>query len=270
MTNKKVGIIGCGNMGQAIIQGIVSSGLIQRNRIFVTDAEKNKASLVKAKFKANIEQSNRQLVKNSDIIILAVKPQVMDLVLSEIKDEVTRDKLFISIAAGITTRYIEKKLGAQAKVIRIMPNTPALVKESMSLICRGRKAAAADLQTTEKIFNALGKTAVTREDLFDAITAIGGSGPAYYFYLSEILIDLAKEQGLNKDLAQKMVKQTLLGSAKLFNLSKDDAQTLRKKITSKGGITEAAFKVLKNKKVREIFEKAISSGVKRSKELSKK
>ena len=266
--NKTIGIIGCGNMGQAIIEGLIKSGLISKKRIFVTDAEKNKSGLVKAKFKVNLEQANICLVRNADIVILAVKPQVMDLVLAEVKGEAAKDKLFISIAAGITTKYIEKKLGKAAKVIRVMPNTPALVKEAMSLICGGKKATNYDLKLTRDIFGALGKTAVIKENLLDAVTAISGSGPAYYFYLSEILIDLAIKQGINKELAKEMVKQTFWGSAKLFNLAKDEIQTLRSKITSTGGITEAAFKVLESKKIKEIFHQAVFSGVKRSKELS--
>lgn len=270
MINKTIGIIGCGNMGQAIIEGLVSSGLIPRSKIFVTDIERNKTTAVKAKFKVNIEQSNIYLVRNADIVILAIKPQIMDLVLNEIRNKVTKSKLYISVAAGITTKYIETRLGRQTRVTRVMPNTPALVKEAMSLICRGRKAATSDLKLTQEIFSALGKVGIVKENLLDAVTAISGSGPAYYFYLSEILIDLAKGQGISNDLAEKMVKQTFLGSAKLFNLSKNDVQTLRRKITSKGGVTETVSQVLENKKVREIFKQAILTGIKRSKELSKK
>ncbi len=268
MINKTIGIIGCGNMGQAIIAGLTSSGLVKRKDILAADSDKSKTNLVK-KFKINIVKLNEELVSQSDVIILAVKPQVMEAVLDEIKDNKPKNKLIVSIAAGITTGYIEKKLGQKAKVVRVMPNTPALVQEAMSALCAGKKAAASDLKLALNIFECLGEVVVVREDLFDAVTAISGCGPAYYFYLCEILINLSQENGLSRELAQKIVKQTFLGSAKLLNQSKDDAQILRHKITSKGGVTEAAFKILEKRKTRKIFKEAILYAVKRSKELSR-
>lgn len=266
LRNEKIGIIGCGNMGGAIIAGLSSSGIV--NKILAADPDKKKTGFFRAKFKIKIAKSNKELVKKSNVVILAVKPQIVESVLSQVKEGISKTKLIISIAAGITTKYIEQKLSAKTKVVRVMPNTPALIQEGMSLITAGRGVTGTDLKLAQKIFATLGQTGMVKESLFDAVTAISGCGPAYYFYLSEILINLAKKNGINDKLAQKIVKQTVLGSAKLLNISEDNPQVLRSKVTSKGGVTEAAFKILEKKKIKETFRQAILSARKRSKELS--
>ena len=184
--------------------------------------------------------------------------------------EITSVDLVISIAAGITISYLEKKLGKKARVIRTMPNLPAQIGEGITAIARGSLAKAGDVKTAVNIFSCVGETAVVNEDLIDAVTAVSGSGPAYVFHFVENLMKASQALGLNKELSAKLVTQTLLGSAHLLAQSKEDAGRLREKVASKGGTTQAALNVLKKQRVGTAFKKALAAAQKRAKELSKK
>lgn len=245
----KVAIIGAGNMGSAIMKRIK-----KKYRIIVSDTDPNKLKGL------NI-RDNKKAVMDSDIIILAIKPQNMDAVLDEIKGT---NKPVISIAAGITTRRIEKKLG-KVPVIRVMPNTPLLVGMGMSAICLGRYAKDRHIRLADKIFSSMGKVVITKESVMDAVTAISGSGPAYVYLFIESLIRSARGLGLSKEL----VLQTLKGAIVLLEKTGKSPEELRKQVTSPGGTTEAALKVFQKEGFSRIIDKAVNAACKRAKELSR-
>lgn len=267
LANKKIGIIGLGNMGCAILKGLIENGAVKRNQLFGFDVDLKVRRNIKRKFRISVAKSIEGLSRNLDAIIIAVKPKDMHLVLDEIPPY-ERGKLFISIAAGIRTERIEKKLRRRASVVRVMPNTPALVGEGISAICKGRYATSSDMQIVKEIFSSVGECVELDERYFDLVTAISGSGPAYFFYLIEALIKAGGYLGLTKNIASKLVSQTALGSARLLIESKEGAGILRQRVTSKGGTTEAAINVFEKNRVKNIIAEAVRAAVKRSKELS--
>jgi pyrroline-5-carboxylate reductase len=209
------------------------------------------------------------VVRQSGIVILAVKPQNFEEVLAGIRPFVTRRHLIVSIAAGITCRYIEKRLGPGIRVARAMPNLPAQVGEAVTGICRGRFATSTDAETARQIFNCIGKTVVVEERLMDAVTAVSGSGPGYIFYFAECLEKAARSLGLKPELARELILQTLKGSARLLERSGEGAEVLRARVTSKGGTTQAALAVFEKNKTGKIVQRALAAARKRAKELSK-
>ncbi len=208
-------------------------------------------------------------IKESSVIILAVKPQDFDTVLEQIKPLVDNKKLIISIAAGITTHYIEKKLGGNIRVVRAMPNMPAQIGEGMTAVTKGKIASASDIKTAVAIFNAIGKTAFVDENFIDTVTAISGSGPAYVFLFAEYLMKAAQSLGLGEAVSRDLVYKTLTGSAHLLEKSQDNAATLRAKVTSKGGTTQAAMDVFMANNFEKTISEAVAAAKKRSEELKK-
>lgn len=267
---KTIGFIGAGNMAEAVISGIIKSGIISKN-IFISDVNKKRLNYIYKKYKVNRCRSNQDAVKYSDIIFLAVKPHQIEKVLKEtafsLRSIFNGNKLFISVAAGIKTSKIEKYL-KKVSVVRVMPNTPALFGEGAIAVAAGRYAKKTDMQFAKKLLSSCGIVIDVIEKDMDAVTAVSGSGPAYIFYIAEVMRETAEKLGMQKDVAKKLVNQTLLGASKMLILSDDEPVILRQKVTSKGGTTEAAFKVLNKKKFCEIFEQAIISAMKKSKELS--
>ncbi len=268
--NKKVGFIGVGNMAEAIISAIVKNGVPAKN-VFISDINNARLNYISKKYGIVKCSNNLSAVKFSDIVFLTVKPHQITGVLEEIKDNFDADfcqhRLLISVAAGIKTQRIEKYLKKTA-VIRVMPNTPALIGSGAIALTPGRYAKKSDLQFVKKLLSSCGIVVDVTEKDMDAVTAVSGSGPAYIFYIAEIMRKTAEELGLKKDVAKKLVNQTLLGASKMLILSDEEPENLRQKVTSKGGTTEAAFKVLMKKKFAKIFEQAIITAVKKSKEIS--
>ncbi len=252
MINKKIAIIGLGNMGCAIRDGILKKKLINKNYLFVS----------------NKQLTNKIVAGQSDILIIAVKPQVMKSVLEEIKEVVSKNKLIFSIAAGVEIKIIEKILGKEKRIIRVMPNLCAKVNQSISCWVKNKNVSNKDTKIFKKIFQSIGtEIELKSENLLDQVTAISGSGPAYFFYLAELLTKSAMEIGLDKKLAYKLVSQTLVGSSEYLKKSKESPEALRKKVTSKGGTTEAAFSKISNSEFESIFLSAIESAYKRAIEL---
>ncbi len=263
---RTIGFIGAGNMADAIISGIIKSGIISKN-ILISDASKKRLKYICKKYKVKKCYSNSEAVKYSDIIFLAVKPYQIEGVLKETACIFNSNKLLISVAAGIKTSKIEEYLKKTA-VIRVMPNTPALIGSGAIAITPGRYAKKSDLQFAKKLLSSCGIVVDIAEKDMDAVTAVSGSGPAYIFYIAEIMMKTAEKLGLEKEIAEKLVNQTLLGASKMLVNSTDDPEVLRNIVTSKGGTTESAFKVLLENNFGKIFEKAICAAMKRSKELS--
>lgn len=252
-------------MGGAILGGLISSGAVKRDAAVGFDNDPAKCAVARKKYAIAI--SGVEALAHCDIVILAVKPQNMEGVLEEIS-LYGGDRLYISIAAGITTARIEKTLGARPRVIRVMPNTPALVGEGISALCKGRYASAKDLKAADEIFSGVGETVNISEKYFDLVTAVSGSGPAYFFYLKEALIGAALRLGMDRATARKLVSKTALGAARLLMESGSDPEDLRRRVTSKGGTTEQAIKVFERSGMKKIVEKAVMAAAKRSRQLS--
>lgn len=269
LADKKIGVIGLGNMGCAILNGLTASGMVRKNFLYGFDADKDKCRRAKKKFSVNITASAKEIADLSDVVIIAVKPQDIRCLLYELSFW-RKKRLCISIAAGVRTQTIEKILGDRARVIRVMPNTPAIVGEGVSAICKGRYALSADLKTAVEIFSSVGCTQEVREKDLDAVTAVSGSGPAYFFYLIEALVEAAVAMGLKREVAEKLVSRTASGSANLLILSKAKPCILRERVTSKGGTTEAAIKVFEEAKLKNLISKAAAAALRRSKELSRR
>jgi len=261
---KTIGIIGGGNMGAAIIKGIA-----KKFKVAVCEADKKKCARLKKTYKSAILDLPA-LMKKSDIVIIAVKPQDIDPVLNQMAQGLRAKQLIVSIAAGITTNYIEKKLGGKPKVIRTMPNLPALIGEGVTAIAKGRYAVAVDVRAAVNIFKGVGSTVIVKETQIDAVTAVSGSGPAYVFLFAESLMRSAKTLGLDAKTAQALVLQTLEGSASLLKGSKESAETLRARVTSKGGTTQAAINVMEEKQLPKIYEQALKAAKTRAKQLAKR
>ncbi|MDP3730836.1 MAG: pyrroline-5-carboxylate reductase [Candidatus Omnitrophota bacterium] len=270
MINKKIGIIGCGNMGEAILSRL-SNVLEKSVSIMVSEFDFKRRNYVQSKYKVIVETDNNEVVKFADVIILAVKPKDLGSVLkNEVCCGASKDKLLISIAAGITTKYIESIVGKDVPVIRVMPNMAATIGESISSISAGSAVGSKDMELAKEIFLTVGDVVEVDEKLIDAVTAISGSGPAYFFYMVEALIEAGCAAGLKEDIAKKLVLKTALGSAKLLETLKEDPAALRSRVTSKGGTTEAAIKVFESKKFKKIIKDAVRAAKARSKELQKR
>jgi pyrroline-5-carboxylate reductase len=263
----KIGIIGVGAMGGAIARGVIKAGLFEPENVVFCDKIPGKADELARELHSNAFATASEVVKAASIALIAVKPQTIEQCLEEIRETVDRSKLIISIAAGITTAFIEDRLGEGARVIRAMPNTPALVGAGASAISTGAHAGAADLDEAEKIFAALGKVYRLDESLIDAVTAVSGSGPAYLFLFAECLERAAIEAGLPESEASDLVGQTLFGSAKLLVESEDDAATLRAKVTSPGGTTAAALAVFEDRGFEQSVVAAVMGALDRAREL---
>jgi pyrroline-5-carboxylate reductase len=258
-----VGIIGGGNMGSAIIAGIR-----YKFPVFVCEKDKARQKILVKKFRLKTHELS-EVIKQSSILILAVKPQDFDGILKECEGLITKKHLVISIAAGITCQYIEKRLGADVRVIRTMPNLPAQIGQGVTAVSRGKMATVADQKKAQKIFDSVGVTVLLEEKWINGITAVSGSGPAYLFYFVECFENAARALGFDAKQSRSLVNQTIRGSLNLLEASKEDAAALRERVTSKGGTTQAALNVLTSKNTENIFKDALKAAEKRARELSK-
>jgi len=265
--NKQIAFIGCGNMGEAILESLLAKRLFKRSQISVADSRASRRSSIKKAYGIKVYSSNSDAIKGCDIVLLAIKPQNMADLLMELGPKL-KEKLIISIAAGVSISYIGKRTGAK-RIMRVMPNTPALVGVGISALSSSGAARASDIRISNKIFGSFGEVISLGEKDMDAVTAISGSGPAYFFLLMEAMIGAALSLGINRRVAEALVSQTSLGAAMLQNYTDLHPSVLRKKVTSKGGTTEAALKVFKKRKFESIIRQAITAASKRAKEISK-
>jgi len=269
MPEKKICIIGGGNMGEALAGGIISGGLARAEDITIHDIRKERLAYFRDKYHVCVSADIAGAIETSDIVILAVKPRNMETVLGDIADAVA-DRLVISIAAGITLGFMEERLGGNARAIRVMPNTPALIGEGAAALAGGKNATDSDIATARRIFDSVGITVVVKEELIDAVTGLSGSGPAYGFIIIDALANAGVSQGLEAGTALKLAAQTMLGAAKLcLNGDKTPAQ-LTDMVTSPGGTTIEGIKALKAGKIREALAAAVEAATKKSKELGEK
>ncbi len=262
-----IGFIGSGNMALALIKGIIDKNVYNFSNIWVSDVDSEKLRTLKNQFGINIAENNAQLAAMVDIVVLSVKPQVMDKVLDEIKDSIRKDTIVVSIAAGVRIARIIRYLGNVA-IVRVMPNTPALAGFGVAGIYSNPKAQPA-IEKVKRIFNAVGQSLILDdESMLDAVTAVSGSGPAYFFLLMEKMIDAAVELGIDSEIARKLVLQTAKGSAELALISNDHPAELRRKVTSPNGTTEAALKVFTEAGLENTLVAGIKRAHSRSVELS--
>ena len=270
LRDKRLGFIGGGQMAEAIIKGVLASGLTTADRISVSEPLSARRDYLRETFpELKLLADNRKLVQESEVVVLAVKPQVMPKVLEEIAPEVGEHHLLISIAAGITLGFLEKLLPEKARIIRVMPNTPALVLAGISAYTGGRNVSSSDLALAREFLSALGEAVELPEALFDAVTGLSGSGPAFVALFIEALIDGGVKVGLPRPVAEKLALETVLGTAKLMKETKKNPYALKAMVTSPGGTTICGVKALMDKGLHAAVMEAVEQATRRSEELSK-
>ncbi len=271
MTDKNVGFIGWGRMGGALAQGSLAAGVLSAKQMMAFDPDSNaKARIKTAKLK--LAGSIAEVVEFADIIFLCVKPQQMSGVLKELSSTPVKaqlpDKCLVSIAAGITLARIARDVGDTISMIRVMPNTPALIGKGMSVMSPGARATKQQIDLVKRILKSVGEVLVEVEHLMDAVTAVSGSGPAYVFYLAEAMTEAGVELGLSRELSAQLVRQTVCGAGHLMGVRKESAQELREQVTSPGGTTAAAVQEFDARGFKEIVKAALIKAAQRSVELS--
>ncbi|WP_329384889.1 pyrroline-5-carboxylate reductase [Anaerofustis butyriciformans] len=266
--NLKIGFIGSGNMAQAIIGGMIDSNLVSKDNIYATAVSDKTINLVKEKYGVNTSKDNKDVAKKTDIIFLAVKPNVYKTVIDEIKDVVDENKLIVTIAAGQTIENIEDMFGRELRIIRTMPNTPALVGEGMGLITANKKATNEDVENVVKIFNSFGKSEIVEEALIDTAGSLSGCGPAYTYMYIEALADAAVESGVKRDLAYKLAAQMVLGSAKMVLESGEHPGKLKDNVCSPGGTTIKGVNSLEQAGFRGVVIDALLASINKTLEMS--
>ena len=261
-----VAILGAGVMGEALLSGLIRAGH-SVSQLLVTDRRPERVAELTERYGVDVVD-NPAAVKRADTVIVVVKPQDMGYLLDEIAASVRPGQLIISLAAGITTSFIESRLPDGVPVVRVMPNTPALVDEGMAAISPGARCEEAHLRETEELLRSTGRVTRVPEKQQDAVTAISGSGPAYVFFVVEAMIEAGVNMGLPRTTATELVVQTLYGSAKLLRETGEHPTVLRERVTSPGGTTAAAIRLLEDGKVRADFLAAMEAARDRSRALS--
>jgi pyrroline-5-carboxylate reductase len=264
---RTVGFLGAGNMGEALIKGLLAAKLVPADAIFATDVRPERLKELDRQYGIQVASDNVELVRRADIVILAVKPQIMDAVATEIAPAVTRRKLLISIAAGVATEKIRARLHKDSRLIRVMPNTPALVLEGVTAIAKADGLEPGDLDVAREIFGAVGRVVVLGEELLDAVTGLSGSGPAYVAVVIESLADGGVRMGLDRATAMTLATQTVLGAAKLLLETGLHPGALKDMVSSPGGTTIAGIAALEEGGLRATFIKAVERATQRSREL---
>jgi pyrroline-5-carboxylate reductase len=263
-----LGFLGFGNMGGAILRGLLGSGTISADKAYIYDVSPGKLAEAEA-LGVNVAASSEDLAKIVDTLLLAVKPQMMAEALEPVKRGITAKTRIVTIAAGISINYIQEILGKDIRVVRVMPNTPAMVNAGAAGIALSSNCSEADAKAARTIFEAVGVVEMVDESLIDAVTALSGSGPAYFFYTVECLAEAAVKHGLSPKQAANLAAQTLLGSGRLLKESGEPASVLREKVTSKGGTTFAALEAFRAGGLASILADGVDAAAARSKELGK-
>ncbi|WP_409304442.1 pyrroline-5-carboxylate reductase [Peribacillus sp. SCS-155] len=268
MANKKIGFIGCGKMGQAMIAGMLNSQNFTTGQIMVSTSSMATLQEIQKKFGVIGTVDNREVAQYADYIILAVKPAVYPKVISEIKDDVKEDVVIITIAAGVSTHDVENAFGKNMKVIRTMPNTPSLVREGMTAISGSHSVSEEDLKEGVQLFDSFGKTEIIQEELMDAVPAVSGSSPAYAYMFIEALADGAVRDGISRQQAYRMAAQAVLGAAKMVLETNDHPGALKDAVCTPEGATIEAVASLEKNNFRGTILEAMKECTKKSKSLS--
>jgi pyrroline-5-carboxylate reductase len=267
LKNKQVGILGTGNMGEALIHGLLYGHLCRPEQIFCSDVRAERLKAIREKYGVKSTSHNVEVVKQSDIVILAVKPQIMKQVVEEIAKYLDLSKLIISIAAGVPLDAIEACARKDLKLIRVMSNICVSVREGVSAIAGGKHALKEDLMMAKTIFDSVGKSLFIEEDLLDAVTGLSGSGPAYIFLIIDALADAGVKVGLSRDDALILAPQTVLGAAKMLIETGEHPGKLKDMVTSPGGTAIAGLHTLEEGGLRTTLINAVEVATQRSKAL---
>ncbi|MCK4988634.1 MAG: pyrroline-5-carboxylate reductase [Desulfobacterales bacterium] len=268
LNNKKICIIGTGNMGEALVSGLVGSGSSGPKKIICTDVRESTLKAIEKKYGVQTTTSNLEAVQKSDIVIYAVKPQIMAAVIKETVEILDMSKLVISIAAGVPMAALESCLNKELRLIRVMPNIAAAVKEAATAVAAGKHASEEDIKMAMSIFDSIGKTVFIKENyLMDAITGLSGSGPAYIFLIVEAMADAGVKVGLSRQDAIFLSAQTVLGAAKMLMETKEHPGQLRDRVTSPGGTAIAGLATLEKGGLRTTLINAVEVATNRSREL---
>jgi pyrroline-5-carboxylate reductase len=255
-------------MGEALLGGLLASGWRKPDEITVTSRRREKLEELRARYDVNTSLDNAEAVSQARLIVIAVKPQDIESLLSDISPAVTTEHTVLSVAAAISTTFIEARLASAVPVVRAMPNTPSVVHEGMAGIAPGRHADRVHLDLARDVLEHVGRVVVVPEGYLDAVTAISGSGPAYFALLAEAMIESGILLGLSREVSTDLVIQTMLGSAKLLRDERMHPVELREMVTSPGGTTIRAIQVLEQSGVRAAFLNAIQAAMQRSRELA--
>jgi len=266
--DRVLAVIGCGRMGTAVVHGLHRSPQKVFEHHLLYDADAEQAKKLAQLGGGEAARTMLDAVEKADVLLLAVKPQVMREVVGELSPLLSEPKLLMSVAAGVSTSYLESCLGDKVRVVRAMPNTPCLVGEGVTALCRGSRAESSDEEMARQIFSTLGAVYSVAEEQMDAITALSGSGPAYFLLLAEALIDAGVDLGLTRKLATDLVKGTLAGTAALWKETNEHPVLLKEQVTSPGGTTIAALRKLEEGGLRKAVFAAAEGAFLRSRELS--
>ncbi|HVR38308.1 MAG TPA: pyrroline-5-carboxylate reductase [Thermoanaerobaculia bacterium] len=265
MIDKTIGFVGAGNMAEAMIRGLLR-GTFAPEKVSASGPREERMRELAEKFGIQATTDNKTPA-SADIVVLSVKPQILSRVLDEVASTISADALVISIAAGIPVAAIQSRLSSGTRVVRAMPNTPALVDAAATAIAGGEHARPSDLDDAKRIFDAIGLTVVLEESQLDAVTGLSGSGPAYVFLILEALSDAGVKVGLSRRTAQLLAAQTLLGSAKLLLETNEHPGRLKDMVTSPGGTAITGLHTLENGGVRTTLMNAVEAATRRSREL---
>lgn len=268
LAGKRVAFLGAGKMGGIILQALLKQGLLTAKSTCATVAHEERAKSLAKKLKVKVGIDNAKAAKGADIVVIAVKPQVVEEVVREIAGGLTTKQLIVSVAASVPTAMIEKNLPARVPVVRAMPNTPCIMGAGMTAVCKGKHASADDVALTCHMFDVVGRTVVVDEKHMDAVTALSASGPAYIYIILESLAEAGVKVGLPRDIATLLAAQTALGAAKVVLETGDHPALLKDAVTTPAGCTIDAIMELEEGKLRVTLIKAVVKAAQRAKELA--
>jgi pyrroline-5-carboxylate reductase len=264
---KKLAVLGAGKMGETLISGMLDVGIIARDRIVATAKHDERLEPLKEKYKIAVTTNNRKAVKAADVVLLAVKPQAVKELLEEIRGELTRQQVVISVVASVTTAFLERNLNAPIPVVRAMPNTPCLLRSGMTALCKGIYAEDQQLKDAQRMFDSVGRTLILDEKYMDAVTGLSASGPAFMYIIIESLAEAGVKVGLPRSVATELAAQMTLGSAKMVLDTKEHPALLKDIVTTPAGCTIDGILELEEGKLRVTLIKAVVKATQRASEL---
>lgn len=263
----RVAFIGAGRMGSALIKGLLKCGTLTPSQIIASDKDKNRLEKLKEEYQVTLASSNKEAAGNADIVLLAVKPQDIPAVVQEIKDSIKEDSTMITMAAGIKTSTIESVLGRKMAVVRVMPNSAAQVRAAITVISQGKYAREEDFKRAEEIFSSVGITVLADENAQNIVTALSGSGPAYFYLLVDALAEAGIQAGLDRQTALKLAHETMFGASRMLKMTGHSPQELIDMVVSPGGTTAAALEVFNKRGFKSMVGEAVQAALKRAREL---
>ncbi|MEO1228091.1 MAG: pyrroline-5-carboxylate reductase [Myxococcota bacterium] len=268
LDQKRLAVVGCGNLGRALVAGLIESGAMSPDRIAVSNRRSERSRAMAERFQVRAADDNVDCVSGADVVLVAVKPQIVPGVLEELAGP-AQDALVISVAAGVSSGRIESELERNPRVVRAMPNTPAVIKQSATALAPGAHATEEDLNLARSIFEAVGRVVVVDENHLDAVTGLSGSGPAYVFLMIEAFADAGVKVGLSREVALELAVQTIQGSARLLQETQEHPGRLKDQVTSPGGCAIAGLHTLEEGGLRTTLMNAVEAATRRASELGK-